>query len=222
MAKTAIIKNFIFLIAIFLACCSGTVHNNYDRFIKNYKSIIVYADESFDDKQELLIAEAAKSWERASGLQIKFIIYYNQKRPGTIEEHYKKDRLDRSIFVWNLPEKERLSLSFKFKYEIENLDKSPNDPPSSRPDGLWDKSGNIYILEVSKERFYSVILHEFGHALGINHTTKQIASVMHPNATKPCLTELDTYELCSILGCIPKPECYVLVDRHVDNKTIHK
>lgn len=63
----------------------------------------------------------------------------------------------------------------------------------------WNSNGNPY-------DFYSVALHEFGHALGLGHEDSQVSSVMWPvyTSAKSGLSSNDRAGINAVYGPIPK------------------
>lgn len=184
------IKLFIIFISLILLCCTSTTYQN--TIYPRQQPILVFVDESFNRFEEDHIWYAARAWEQTSNGSVKFILYFKMRRPGKLNNFYGKKYKNNSIFIWNI-DKSNLDNSLKEKFE--------------RYNGLWDRYGNILMFKDTDSYFYNVILHELGHALGLKHDDKKTKSVMHPNAIRGCITDLDSFKLCLIYGCVPKPEC---------------
>lgn len=159
--------------------------------------IEVLIDKDFSNREMIQIQKAFNAWSDASQGKIGFKPVWYSSKPGVFREESRKQT--GKIFMWSLSKNQT---HFTIKQLL----------------NLWELGGfvmrykdnstaHVVIFEdLPDEFFYTVVLHEIGHLLGLQHITNRKAS-MHPDAPIPCISQWDAHQLCSIYGCRPKPQC---------------
>lgn len=188
MSKLRFLLLFFIIIFGSFSCYKEAVYNNHIN-LENFPDIMI--DENFSSFEEKDILKAIEAWQNASSNELKVNIYLKQKRPGSIEKHFGRNK--KYIFVWKI-DKNKL-LSDKLKVGLKTYV------------GFWDEDGKNILILSNKNRVHSVMLHEMGHALGLQHDDKKYNTIMHPDALSSCITDHDAETLCRIYGCVPNPEC---------------
>jgi len=194
--RFALIVGFILFL---FSCCAGRYKLELpsEQAIQgSFQLINIYVDSAFTVDEEASIHQALLAWRTSSSNFIRFN-FHRQMKPGRLEDYFWFKQFKNSIFVWRA-DNESISPAFDQKY--------------AGFAGFWDLHGNIILFtdRIDKDagEFYNVALHESGHMLGLKHISYE-NSVMQPRASdiSSCITIDDSYRLCSIYGCIPKPEC---------------
>ncbi len=191
---------FLYLLTLSLSCKFKGTEPYYGLHIKRENpEIHIKIDRDFSQKEKELIARAFHSWEVASQNKLRFILTWNQPKPGDYKNHLNPSE-NAGIFLWHLPKKPaeadaRYPSGWKIYYGLMNY-------------GRGENSGNIIVFKkIPKDKFYSVVVHEVGHLIGLNHNSELTWSIMHPSAVAHCITQLDAEKLCKLYNCTPISQC---------------
>lgn len=189
---------FCIIAIVFCAACVAPFRY-YQQGVARTRPVQISIDERFSPAQQVQIYDAFVSWRIASGDRVDFVINWNQKRPGPYEK-YKSPKSKNGIFMWYLDKNTEVS---------ETLRNDWIDFLGLMVYGSDERSGNVLIFTATKEQnFYPVVLHEIGHLIGMKHIPG-IVSVMKPETSIGCITQLDAQQLCRLYGCIPRPQCSI-------------
>ena|SRR5690606_8367941 len=176
-----------------------------------YRELIISVDHQFEDWQEHEIAEALTEWVEASDSSVHFKILWNQPKPG-LYKHFREPDSKTGIFIWLLDKTDEKHLDIELMEYFHGIN------------GLYvpgeDKSANILVFKQTPViKFKSVILHEVGHLLGLEHF-KHYGNIMSKEASSTCLTLKDTTQLCTYYNCIPKSQCpFCEIEVHSESYT---
>ena len=148
-----------------------------------YKNI--YVDRTFDRYERLYINQAANEWNIATKNQVKFTVYFLPK-----QNHFGANDI----------------LMIKVSPDYPNiiyLDSHSNGVML----GYYDDDSDIKYIEIVSLRiqekdFKSVIMHELGHALGLQHHPGEV-NLMNPHIedSSNFITKTDIKQFCSIYIC---------------------
>jgi hypothetical protein len=180
-----------------LACMQDSVRASINLRVQ-YRELTISVDHQFEDWQEREIAEALSEWVEASDSSIHFKILWKQPKPG-LYRNFTKPNSKTGIFLWLVDKTDTKTLTPELIEHFSDIE------------GLYvpgtDRSANILIFnQTPTSKFKSVVLHEFGHLLGLEHFDS-FGYIMSTNASSSCLTLKDTTALCSYYRCMPKSQC---------------
>ena len=150
----------------------------------------IFVDNYFNDKQFDKIKEAAQEWT----LKTHHIVNFQVERlPSKKTLRANKDLLILPVTP-NFPD---IILCDEYYHHDNTV-------------GFFNDSGPLYFIEIVMDRasediFKSIVLHELGHSLGLEHDTSVdgIGSLMFPalNMGSDHITEEDLYQFCSLYKC---------------------
>ena len=184
------------LVILILSLCMGAADTNHQQDI-NPKVFYILMDDRFTPQQKKYIQSAANHWINCSEgkVQVTFIITHMSSR-------WKDHPLQpNTISLWIIPlsagelGKERYNHSFKNVAEV-----------VVRERGAIDM---LVYRNLTDDDFTMVMMHEFGHLFGIDHTDQK-NTLMFPSVEgqKPCIDPEIAKEFCSQYGCSGKGDCY--------------
>lgn len=163
--------------------------------------IRVSVDDKFTELQKRQISTAFKTWRRASGERVSFVVKWDQKEPSSYADHHKLNR-NSGIFIWSIDKEKDIP---------KKLAESWSNYLGVTIYGPGQNSTNVIMFTSANtdEYFYPVVLHEIGHLIGMSHIPG-IPSVMKPEVSVGCISQLDARQLCDLYNCTPRPECLIL------------
>lgn len=164
--------------------------------------VTFHADTDFTEKEREAIQEACDIWRKQTGGQAVITVVYDLDFNSAtgLEEHVQaKD-----------------NLVLRATSDMDMVAVADGDEPGSVLG--WMTSGGIHNPERNPIRgvfvvdrmagvFLSVVVHEFGHALGLPHNPARQA-VMYPSVNPSrtaCLKRTDIASFCNINGCDGRP-----------------
>lgn len=163
-------------------------------------SLYIYVDDRFTPQQEKRIKEAAKDWEEVGEGSFKVTFIWKQHFIGKWRQHQKPAR---TIYMWWV-ERSRDELG----------DKKYHDSYDDLAEVTDDDVGGTDIIvyhDLQEQQFKTVILHEFGHIVGLNHTEVK-GRLMYPYVREmcPCIDSDAAASFCLLYGCHGVGDCPLL------------
>lgn len=165
-------------------------------------SVTFHADTDFTDPERQYIQSACDVWRKQTGGQALITVLYDLdfNSISGLEEHVQSGH----------------SLLVRATSDMDMVAAADGDEPGSVLG--WMTSGGIhnpdksplhgvFVVDRMDGVFLSVVVHEFGHALGLPHNPARQA-VMYPSVNPmrtACLKRTDIASFCDINGCDGRP-----------------
>lgn len=160
---------------------------------QNYKYQVVLIDSRFTSKELSLIIKAADEWFIKTKGKAQFELVFN----FDVSKYSNFDK-NGNILV--------MVKASKDDEYIKNIDKNQNTIL-----GFYDARGDVPFISIvadrmkfaSDEYYYGVVIHEFGHSLGIRHNNIE-GTVMFPTMDKSSshLQQADIDQFCDRYNCL--------------------
>jgi hypothetical protein len=158
---------------------------------KQHSHRILYVDNGFSDEKKEIITHAALNWNTRTKGIIQFdVVMLPTQEPLDVVN---------GIVIEEVSEYDPDILSLDEKNQAITL-------------GYYSGHGHIPSISlvaarIDKDDYHSVILHELGHSLGLNHKIGHdgIGTLMYPSIEMSAenITDTDIEDLCKIYECDP-------------------
>jgi hypothetical protein len=157
---------------------------------------IVYVDRQFSNLEKSFIKQAGEEWQIATNNMVKFIFIYDSAPINIVADNH---TIIRRFYMRPAKENEFIVQYLDFILKADLL-------------GWWDEhnllNNNINTMIIvrsrisSQKEYVSVIMHENGHALKLEHSKYENA-LMYPSMMYRdlCITLDDLNQFCTIYHC---------------------
>lgn len=188
-------------ITIFLSCRGVTPAKTAVEIDQGFKSeklpvpnklpiAPIYVDDQFSMSEIEIIRDAAKEWAFATHNKVQFTFFYF---------HHIPNREIASEIPFNIMIKIHSTDQFVFKMDMED---KHNILGFYRFIGGNFYIGLVFDRIINEQQFRSVVMHELGHSLGINHNNSEPAIMNSATGEEyKCLTKLDMDLFCDAYSC---------------------